>query len=449
MKSQSKEIFKRVFSRILLRYFRFCAKLQLKKQKPLIIGVAGAAGKTSLCQAISSILKTRFRVKESAGSNSESGIPFVILGIKPKNYSALDWARMSALALVKLLTNWEKYDIFVAEMGLDSPLPPKNLGWLLGIIQPKICAISYIGIEHSENFDYMILDERGGERKRKILELTALEYQNLVASLPINGSLISEQETARKWQLGEKTKARLVTVGAGAVDFQIKRVFQSLDQFEIEFERGGELFRISLPRPLSQNYSLTLTLAVAVAEACGMEIPKAIEALEKNFEPPPGRMSVFAGIRNTIILDSSYNASTEPMIDALDLLKNIAGSRRKVAILGDIREFGKLSAEAHQVVAEKILEAVDFAILIGPLMGEHALPVLKKSKITSRHFSSFGEAKSHILSLISDGDMILVKGSQNTLFLERAVEMLLKNPEDQRMLCRRGAFWDKKREQAL
>ena len=49
------------------------------------------------------------------------------------------------------------------------------------------------------------------------------------------------------------------------------------------------------------------------------------------------------------------------------------------------------------------------------------------------------------MSFIEDNDLVLVKGSQNTLLLERVVESLLKDPKDKNRLCRRGTFWDKQR----
>ncbi|MCL5970759.1 MAG: hypothetical protein M1450_04650, partial [Patescibacteria group bacterium] len=76
-------------------------------------------------------------------------------------------------------------------------------------------------------------------------------------------------------------------------------------------------------------------------------------------------------------------------------------------------------------------------------------PVLKKSKFNYYSYPNFSSAKKDLLNIISENDLILVKSSQNTLFLERAVEMLLKNPKDSVRLCRRGEFWDKKREKSL
>ena len=110
-----------------LYYLRFWARLKLNIIRPDIIGITGSAGKTSCVQAIVAILGDSFRVKVSEKANSESGIPLNILGLTPNDYSVVDWLRLIFLAPIKALTNWEKYDIYLVELGIDSPRVPKNM----------------------------------------------------------------------------------------------------------------------------------------------------------------------------------------------------------------------------------------------------------------------------------------------------------------------------------
>jgi UDP-N-acetylmuramyl pentapeptide synthase len=112
-----------------------------------------------------------------------------------------------------------------------------------------------------------------------------------------------------------------------------------------------------------------------------------------------------------------------------------------------MRELGKETKNAHEEIAKNIKEVVDFPILIGPLMKKYVAPLLKNSGKNYKAFEKFTKAKNFIKSEIKNGDVILVKGSQNTLLLERVVEMLLKNKEKKRKLCRQRDFWEKKRKQ--
>ena len=101
-------------------------------------------------------------------------------------------------------------------------------------------------------------------------------------------------------------------------------------------------------------------------------------ALEKNFRLPPGRSSLLPAKNGAFILDSSYNASAQPMLDSLELLREIAPGR-KFAILGDMRELGEETKVEHEKVAHKAAEICDAIVLVGPAMQLYALPLLRKA----------------------------------------------------------------------
>ncbi len=126
---------KSTISLLFLHYLRFFAKLQLAKIKLLlrlqdkkltIVGVTGSAGKTSTVIAIESVLKSKFRVKTTLGTNSESGIPLNILGLKINNYTLASWFLLAITTPFAFLFNWKTYDIYIVEMGIDSPAPQKT-----------------------------------------------------------------------------------------------------------------------------------------------------------------------------------------------------------------------------------------------------------------------------------------------------------------------------------
>ena len=113
-----------------------------------------------------------------------------------------------------------------------------------------------------------------------------------------------------------------------------------------------------------------------------------------------------------------------------------------------MRELGSLSPVLHELLAREILKTCDFVILIGKIMQEFVAPVLEKENFEFLAFDTFKNAKEVIRRSIKRNDVILVKGSQNTLFLERAVEILLADKSDRDLLCRRGSFRDKMRKKA-
>lgn len=430
---------RKILVQFALFYLRFFAKIQLFKIKPVIVGVGGASGKSSLANFISIVASQKFRIRETKGKNSETGIPLSILSIDVQNYNFFEWLTALILAPFKILFDWEMFDILIAEMGIDGPFEPKNMDYLLKIVKPSIGILTNISYEHSVYF------EEVSKNKKEILELTSKQEALLLRSLSKGGTAILNTDDPEIRRI-DGIKASKIKVSAKdfASDFFIEKIDTDLKSFKVSFLFKSKRYQISIKRPLSFHYAYSLVMAVAASCILGIEVKEAIKILQEKFSLPPGRLSIFEGKNDTTIIDSSYNNATlAPILDILDLLKKISGKRRKVAIIGDMRELGIISGSYHEEVANKLLETTDLVFLIGPLTQKFIAPVLRRKNHSFYGFNTFLEGKNVIKRNIEKGDIILVKGSQNTLFLERAVEMLLKNPKDRKRLARRGAFWDK------
>lgn len=438
---------KSALSMFILNYLRIIAKIQLKKTGARVIGVGGSSGKTSLSTLIALILSKKFKVKYSEGKNSETGIPLTILGLNISKYTKAEWLKLILKAPLQLFFNWERYDFLIAEMGIDSPFEPKNMTFLLKIVKPEIGVLTNISLEHSQYFDELVKEKDFLARKDKILTLTAEQENFLLKSIPRKGyTVINIDDQLIRESLKSKSNKIKVSSITRSADFYLCSADVDITRTIIHFIYENKHYHININFPLPRHYPFSILLAVAVAKATGVAVEESIEILEKNFKLPPGRMTFFEGIKETTIIDSSYNNATlPPIMDLLLLIKVIGRKRRKIAILGDMRELGSMSRQNHEEVAKRLIDSVDFAVLIGPLMLQYASPILRKKNFTFLAFKTFSEAKDEILKSIKPKDIILIKGSQNTLFLERAVELLLKNKKDKKELCRRGEFWDKQR----
>lgn len=441
---------KKKFILIVLAYFRFFAKLQLLKIKPLIIGVTGSSGKTSAQDAIYAVLKEKKKVKISKKANSETGIPLNILGLEPTDFSVFDWLRLTILSPIMLLTNWEKYQIYVVEMGIDSPLPPKNMGYLLTILKPHIGVILNATPMHSEPFDFLVDTQDENKRYQEIVELIASEKGRIVTELSASDFAVINSDQNEIAALGEKTKATKYFFGQSvksennAIKFADYKISHSGTIFR--FLHQGESAEIIFKRLLlPEHFGMTFAAALCVGLIQDIPIESGCKLLEKNFQLPPGRATLIDGVNDSQIIDSSYNSSIGPALDMLDMLDKL-NAKRKIAVLGDIREVGEVTRLQHQQVAQKATKVVDEAILVGPNMKKFALPVFESSKTKAKWFKNTYSAAQYLLDDIQEGDLILVKGSQNTLLLEIIVEAIMKNPSDvEKLLARRGKFWDKKR----
>lgn len=439
---------KSLASQFILWYLRTAARMQLKKDHPTIIGIAGSSGKSSLKRLLTTVLSTHLRVKAGDGKNSETGIPLDILGVPMENYRFLDW--LKALFLVKwhLLTKWETYDIYLAEMGIDSPVEPKNMSYLLKIISPTIGMVTNVALEHSVYFDPYIVAASEEDKQKKILEMIAKQETLLLESLPKSGTAVVNIDDELIATTMGKIQAKQITISTKQIiaDIYAKGIKTSLAEFSMDVVWKEKIYHCTIPQLLPEYYAYEFLFVLATAMSLEIPLSQAIEDLQNNFSLPAGRLSIFKGIKNTTIIDSSYNNATlEPIMGILDLLKKTVKLNRKLAIIGDMRELGSQSKGNHEQLAKKLIESVDEVILIGPLLHNYAAPILLQKKMKFQSFMTFSEAKKAIRDAVREKDIILVKSSQNTLFLERVVEMLLLNKEDVAKLCRREEFWEKQR----
>ena len=130
---------------------------------------------------------------------------------------------------------------------------------------------------------------------------------------------------------------------------------------------------------------------------------------------------------------------------ALKTLYRIDAPQR-IAVVGQMNELGDRSPEYHGQVGEFLDgKKIDLVITEGEMANKYlAAGARKRVKhvIETKDAREAGEA---VLANLKPGAAVLFKGSQNGVYLEEAVKMLLKNPEDVQKLVRQSSDWrDKK-----
>ena len=439
---------KNFFSKIYLIYLRILVKIFLSRNKIRFIGLTGSVGKTTLTIALHSLLQTKYRTKmtysQGHGLNSETGLPFAILDVHIDKYALLDWIKYSFSALFNSFLGKTDCEIFIAELGVDKPF---DMDYLLKLIKPETGIFLSIAKMHTANFeDYAKIVNKDS------YELLFEEKSKLVTLLDKKNSAVLNADDLKISSLKNQTDADVVTFGLSKnadIRGEIKSLSSEIFQGYVVFDKKRYLLEIN-KYFVNKQFFLTLLASFAVGVHYGVSPEACIEIL-KNLELPPGRMTKISGIKDTLIIDSSYNASKPAIFEALDNL-NLFKNRKKIAILGDIRELGEDSKLEHEEVADKAIQVSDAIVTIGPNMKKYFFPQalakgFKKENIYT--FSNTWEALEFIKNeLIKGGEVILVKGSQNTLFLEIIVEGLMKNPKDaEKLLARRGKHWDQKRQE--
>lgn len=441
------KVIKKQLSLSILYYLRFWARLQLKKDKAVIVGATGTSGKTSSCAALEAMLSRKLRVKVSHKANSESGLPLNILNLSMRSYSVFDWARVIVLSPLQLLFYWPNHQVYVAEMAIDSPHSPKNMSYLLSIFKPDVGVFLNASTVHGENFDKLASARDPVKRQQEIIKLIATEKGKMIQSLPKKGLAVLNADDENVIRFKSLTQAKVISFGVKKnADIRFVECRQSLSGTEFSFNVEGQKISANWSNfLLPEHYGYTLAAALAVGLYFEIEPSAALSSLKENLVLPAGRSSLIKGMNDSLIIDSSYNSSINPLLDFLDLLSETA-PKRKLALLGDMRELGQQTAVDHQRAAKAIVKHCDLVYLVGAEMKKYVLPVLKKMKIACSWHQDALSAAQAIKNQIKPGDVILVKGSQNQIFLEAAIEKIMANPNQaEALLCRRGDFWDKKR----
>lgn len=431
---------KSFFSSFVVNWLKYMAKLQLMKVQPTVIGVTGSSGKSSCVQAIGIVLSEKYKTKVGRKGNSETGIPMEILGIEVGTYNGIEWLHVCVLAIWKVLTNWEQYEYLVLEMGIDSEKAPKNMSHLLSIVKPHIGVFLSVTSVHGQNFSGSDILQSISNEKGKIL--TELNEDD-IAIFSVDYPQIVKLET--------KIRAKKLTFSSGKKSATFNLLYHTVDPTEtvFEFSHQNKKYSLHLPKQFHFKEAFgTFASAVLVGQELDISIEDACLSLSQHFQQPPGRMSIIEGIHDSIIIDSSYNSSLGPTSAALHMLKNIPG--RKIAVLGDMRELGTNAQHDHEELAKVAKDSADIIVLVGPITAQYVLPTLKKLNFPEKNLYSFAnayEAIDTLKEIVKEDDLMLVKGSQNTIFLEIIVKALMKHPEQaEELLARQTPYWESQRQ---
>jgi UDP-N-acetylmuramoyl-tripeptide--D-alanyl-D-alanine ligase len=125
-----------------------------------------------------------------------------------------------------------------------------------------------------------------------------------------------------------------------------------------------------------------------------------------------------------LLIDDTYNANPESMRAALGLLVELAATRRKIAVVGDMRELGTYSVRAHTELGHELVTAgVGLVIGCGTEIA-HTLEITRAAGIETLLAQDAEHAGNLALGRSSGTDVVLLKASRG-IGLDRAVKVLV------------------------
>ena len=419
---------KRLISSILL----YLASRRLKKRKGKLIVVAGSVGKTTTTQAIAQVLGSRKNVIATRGNlNTEFGLPFVVLELENPRMtkSPLYWLGVISKAFSQSLKPLE-YEMIILEIGTDRP---GDIARFKKILKADIAVVTAVSAEHMESFK----------------SLEAVYKEELSVADFSDKLLINSSSVPQEMQKEDSGKKYLSYGMSQSDDFSFEIIDKKQSCYEIKMNLLGDIEIANVC--LIGNHMLLAALASAsVAKLVGIEgtfIGRALSQLQ----PQPGRMQLLHGIEeNSYIIDDSYNSSPLAAEAALDALYELPATSR-IAILGSMNELGSYSVRAHKALGAYCRpDKLDLVVTVGEDANNYLAPASKSAGCLTKSYKTSPEAVTFVLSTLKPGSVVLVKGSQNGVFSEEAIKMLLRNPKDEAKLVRQSEEWMKiKRDQGL
>src|SRR6266550_427588 len=402
----------------------FQAKRFLKHHKPKVVAITGSVGKTSTKLFTGAVLNQRFKVLVQEGNyNMHISVPMTIFDLPMPAQLKNPFAWVAVLWYMELKIHRPfNFDVIILELGTDRPGDIAHFGKYL---RPDIGVVTAVAPEHMEFFSS--IDKVAKE------ELTVANFSQL--------ALINRDDI-------DATFARFVnnssidTYGTSGVaeyryvveDFEVGKGFQGK---LISPEFGEQSVNLNL---VGEHNIKAAVAAAAIGIKLGLQTPEVVAGLSA-IKPVKGRMQLLRGLKNSVLIDDTYNSCPSAAVAALQTLY-LFPNKQKIAILGSMNELGDFSKQAHEAVGEVCDPTMlDWLVTIGDEAERYLAPAAASKGCQVRSFKSPYDAGAFAHSVLHPGAAVLAKGSQNGVFAEESLKILLHETEEESQLVRQGADW--------
>ncbi|WP_330481439.1 UDP-N-acetylmuramoyl-tripeptide--D-alanyl-D-alanine ligase [Streptomyces sp. NBC_00724] len=344
-----------------------------------IIALTGSAGKTSTKDLLAQVLAHHGETVATPGSfNTEIGLPLTV---------------MRAAESTRYL---------VLEMGARHQ---GDIAYLASLTPPQIGVVLNVGSAHVGEF--------GGR------EAIAMAKGELVESLPPaaeGGVAVLNADDELVAAMATRTTATVVMYGTGkSADIRATGVEVSVGRASFVLHTPGGQAPVRLR--LLGTHQVHNALAVAAAvHALGMDTDKIAEALSAAEPVSAGRLQVLERGDGVTIINDAFNANSESMRAGLETLIAVAGDRRTVAVLGEMKELGETAKAAHAEVGRLVGDlGIDVLVTVGPTDEMTALADAARPFSPLRIESADDpDVLLPLLNrLLKSGDVVLVKASKS------------------------------------
>jgi UDP-N-acetylmuramoyl-tripeptide--D-alanyl-D-alanine ligase len=353
-----------------------------------VVGVTGSYGKTTTRAFIAAALGAKYSVLSSqANFNNEIGVPQTLLQLNDTHGAA------------------------VIEMAMRGS---GQIAYLAEMAQPNVAVITNIGPQHVELL--------GG------IDNIARAKAEILKFLPEDGVAILSADDEYLDFFTDQVKGRtILRFGENpSAEFHVGEIRTEPDghiRFDLTYysdsSHHAETHSVRLPLPGAHN-ARNAAAALAVAASLDVPLKDAVAALAA-VEVPDARMKIVKSGGLTII-DDCYNAGPVSMRAALETLRDFPGGKRRVAVLGSMKELGDWTQDEHRKIGALAAQCADVVLGVGTEAKTLIEAATEYSVITDWREDA-ASAAARARELTQEGDVVLVKGSRS-VGLEAVVSAL-------------------------
>ena len=358
-----------------LKAFKEIAREHRRSFQIPVIGITGTNGKTTTKELVSAVLAERYRVMHTEGNfNNDVGVPKTLL-------------RLDAT-----------HEIAVVEMGASHP---GDIEKLVTYVEPTCGMITNVGRAHLLGFGSF----EGVKRTKGELYDYLKAHDGLLFLNESNADLVEmarQREMNRIMTYGQSDDANVQGEVSECAPF-LRFTWRNMATTE------SKARTYDVQTHLIGAYNIDNMLAAITIGLHFGVTPEQINHALSHYIPANNRSQLEVTAKNKLIVDA-YNANPSSMAAAVENFK-LMNVEHKMAILGDMRELGEVSALEHQKLVDKLAEdGFKEVWLVGEEFG--------KTQTAFRKFKNVDEVKAEIAAHCPENYYILIKGSNGIKLFE-------------------------------
>ena len=365
--------------------YKFLSKIAKRKRdlyKGKVIGITGSAGKTTLKETLAFFLKKDHTISYSKKSyNNQLGVLISLLNLNLKSNFAIFEIGTNNFGEIKLLSN---------------------------LVRPSEVFITNIQSTHLENF------QTKNNIAREKADIFNAKHNNNRQKLYLNVSSNSESILITKAK--KEKNLKIIRIDNFSKKYFIKKIssFKKFHKVTLSINKK-QINIITDVIVMHRLYNLLFCLAFYNENSLNIE---SVVNSFKFLKPVEGRglvHKISLNKKKINIIDESYNANPDTMMQSIENLKNIKiNNNKKIIILGTMNELGNNSYKIHDKLIKQLDETIfKFVILCGEFF-ELSIKNFLNPKNEFIYFKNTNKIMQFLENRVHNNDIILIKCSNST-----------------------------------